>query len=93
MDEATDPVNKRLRLFIDGQSTGTLANGNALWINPLLFPALRCGHRLFQRPSHQKQIPSSPPPARGWGKTEMKLHTEEQFQQSQPDFAHGAAFA
>jgi hypothetical protein len=27
-------------------------------INPL-FPALRSGHRLFQRPSPEKQIPSS----------------------------------
>lgn len=38
--DATDPANKQLRLFIDGQpsgtladtTTGTFANGNALWI-------------------------------------------------------------
>jgi hypothetical protein len=27
--------------------------------NPLLFPGLRSGHRLFQQPSPQKQIPSN----------------------------------
>ena len=33
--------------------------------------------------SRRKQIPSSPPPARGRGKTDMKLRTEEQFHESQ----------
>jgi hypothetical protein len=31
------------------------------WKNNPLFPRLRSGHPLFQRPSPQKQIPSIPP--------------------------------
>jgi hypothetical protein len=33
--------------------------------NPF-FPALRSGHRLFQRPSRQKQIPSNDAPIMQW---------------------------
>jgi hypothetical protein len=47
-----------------------------------LRPTSRSGHRLFQRPARQKQIPSSPPPGRGLGKTEMKRGTERQFHKS-----------
>ena len=41
------------------QTTNTIQNkGPKAWINPL-FPALRSGHRFFQRPSPQKQTPSN----------------------------------
>jgi len=61
--------------------------------NPL-FPALRSDPMALSGASRRKQIPSSqipssPPPGHGRGKTSKKRGAEHQFHKSQPWFARG----